>query len=44
MAEALGKAAYAQKGTTLRVMAATKTTVVFDQMAASVPKIMDTTS
>jgi hypothetical protein len=37
-----GNCAYAQKGTTSRVMVVSSATLIFEQMAAPVPKIMDT--
>jgi hypothetical protein len=41
MAEALRNGEYAQNGTTSRVIAASRPKLSFDQMAASVPEIMD---
>jgi hypothetical protein len=44
MVEALGNFAYTWKGTSLRVMVASKPKVKFDQMEAPVPDIMDMSS
>jgi hypothetical protein len=39
-----GNSAYSRKGTTSRVLVASRPKVRFDKMAAPVPEIMDTTS